>query len=156
MLSGIIVLPKLLLSVKRKEWVGVFPCISCNVMYTERYGFWTIFLGSWIQIKSFWGFTYNKVLFSLLGPGSGIGYFFIIYLSGRVFQLCSEVVNFPHFPWNRLRVSGHILHTLTQIFQELSTNPFGFLYCVINLSSDDNNSLSVVKVFLKKWIHTVS
>ena len=156
MISGIIVLPKLLLSVERKEWVGVFPCISCNVMYTERYGFWTIFLGSWIQIKSFWGFTYNKVLFSLLGPGSGIGYFFIIYLSGRVFQLCSEVVNFPHFPWNRLRVSGHILHTLTQIFQELSTNPFGFLYCVINLSSDDNNSLSVVKVFLKKWIHTVS
>ena len=38
-LSGIIVLPKLLLSVERKEWVGVFPCISCNVMYTERYGF---------------------------------------------------------------------------------------------------------------------
>ena len=38
-LSGIIVLPKLLLSVEQKEWVGVFPCISCNVMYTERYSF---------------------------------------------------------------------------------------------------------------------
>ena len=45
-----------------------FPCISCNVMYTERYGFLTIFLGSWIQIKSFWGFTYmmHLLLFAVL------------------------------------------------------------------------------------------
>lgn len=90
-----------------------------------------------------------------LDQGLELGIFFIIYLLGRVFQLCSEVANFPHFPWNRLRVSGHILHTLTHIFEELSTKPFGFFYCVISLSNGDNNSPSVVKMFLKKWIHTL-
>ena len=33
-----------------------------------------------------------------LDQGLELGIFFIIYLSGRVIQLGSEVANFPHFP----------------------------------------------------------
>ena len=75
MLSGIIVLSKLLLSVKWKEWVGVFPCIRCNVMYTESMVFEPFFAEVGYRLNRFGDSRTTRFCSLCLDQGLELGIF---------------------------------------------------------------------------------